>query len=431
MCRVRSLFHTPYCAHEDPLHSENFVVRKRKMGIQLQVLCGFLLFVAEAGLTANSAQAQSEVANARVHGQYAGNAACRSCHQDKVISYAPTAHSHTSQFASKSSILGSFKQGKNQLMIVDPKTAAEDPGLYFKMEARDASFFETAVIGWPGQFQERSAPIDVVIGSGVRGQSYLSWRGDGLYELPVSYWSDGQKWINSPGYKNGTADFSRPVVPRCMECHSTYIAQRSPDPVSNVYDRGSLVVGMLCETCHGPGKAHVESETKARSDAGRPAVSNIVNPAKLSRDREVDVCAFCHNGLRGEQLAPAFSFRPGEQLSKYLLPDSSDSTGTPNVHGNQVGLLEKSQCYLNSPDLRCSTCHDVHAQEKPAAAYSTACLHCHTASSCGMYKSMGSKIADNCIDCHMPIQQTSAVVSDTAGELIRPKMRTHWIRVYR
>jgi len=43
--------------------------------------------------------------------------------------------------------------------------------------------------------------IDVVIGSGVRGQSYLYWHGDQLYELPVSYWSDGGRWINSPGYK--------------------------------------------------------------------------------------------------------------------------------------------------------------------------------------------------------------------------------------
>ena len=138
------------------------------------------------------------------------------------------------------------------------------------MAAHDDGFYETALIGWRGQFQERSARIDVVIGSGVRGQSYLSWRGDKLYELPVSYWRDVHKWINSPGYKNGTADFSRAVVPRCLECHSAYIAQRSPDPVSNVYERNSLVVGILCETCHGPGKAHIESETKARSGAGEP-----------------------------------------------------------------------------------------------------------------------------------------------------------------
>jgi len=43
--------------------------------------------------------------------------------------------------------------------------------------------------------------MDIVIGSGVRGQSYLYWHGDQLYELPVSYWSDGSRWINSRASK--------------------------------------------------------------------------------------------------------------------------------------------------------------------------------------------------------------------------------------
>ena len=87
--------------------------------------------------------------------------------------------------------------------------------------------------------------MDVVIGSGVRGQSYLYWHGDLLYELPVSYWSDGSRWINSPGYKNGTMNFSRAVIPRCLECHATQIVARSPDPLSNQYDPTSLVTGNL------------------------------------------------------------------------------------------------------------------------------------------------------------------------------------------
>jgi hypothetical protein len=144
----------------------------------------------------------------------------------------------------------------------------------------------------------------------------------------------------------------------------------------------------------------------------------------------MDVCALCHNGLRSQQIAPAFSFVPGEPLSKYLQPDPSDLPDKPNVHGNQVGLLEKSRCYQNSPNFNCSTCHDVHAPEKPAAAYSVRCLSCHSTSSCGMFTKMGSKIADNCIDCHMPVEQTSAVVSDTAGDLLRPRMRNHWIKIY-
>src|SRR5579862_2166196 len=162
------------------------------------------------------------------------------------------------------------------------------------MEARDSGFFQTAIFGWPGHLRERTARMDIVIGSGVRGQSYLSWQGDELYELPVSYWSEGHRWINSPGYKDGTMDFSRPVVPRCLECHSTFIQPLSTSPSGNRYDKASLVVGITCEKCHGPGKAHITLESARQIQPNRPINSSIVNPAVFPRDRQVDLCALCH-----------------------------------------------------------------------------------------------------------------------------------------
>ncbi len=273
--------------------------------------------------------------------------------------------------------------------------------------------------------------MDVVIGSGVRGQSYLYWHGEQLYELPVSYWSDGNRWINSPGFKDGTMTFSRAVIPRCMECHATFLQARSQDPLSNRYDPATLVTGIACERCHGPGQAHIALH-QATQDAG-PVNSSpeaILNPAKFSRDRQVDLCALCHNGSRSEELVPAFSYVPGKSLDSYLHPNEGDLAARPNVHGNQVGLLQKSRCYVSSPNMSCSTCHDVHQAERAAAAYSDRCLSCHQVESCGMSKNMGHKIAENCIDCHMPVQSTNAIVSETAGQVIRPKMRNHWIKVY-
>src|ERR1700710_1670589 len=115
----------------------------------------------------------------------------------------------------------------------------------------------TAVAGWPDSLQTRTERMDVVIGSGVRGQSYLYWRADQLYESPVSYWADGKRWINSPGYKNGTMNFSRPITPRCMECHASFIQQALSDISTNHYLKDSLVTGITCERCHGSGKEHV------------------------------------------------------------------------------------------------------------------------------------------------------------------------------
>lgn len=369
------------------------------------------------------------------HEKYVGDAACLSCHRDQSTSYVHTAHHLTSQPGDKDSILGSFHDGSNVLMIADPATASDNPGLYFKMEAKANGFYQTAVAGWPGQLQKRSERIDVVIGSGVRGQSYLYWHGDRLYELPVSYWSDGDRWINSPGYKDGTMIFSRAVVPRCLECHATYIEARSPDPHTNQYDQASLVTGISCERCHGPGTDHISlhhsgQQAKKIPAPGGPAGEAILNPARFSRERQVDLCALCHNGIRSEELVRAFSYVPGKPLDNYLRHPEGDLAAHPDVHGNQVGLLQKSRCYSSSPNMSCSTCHDVHQPERAVAAYSDRCLTCHQVESCGMSKTMGHKIADNCIGCHMPVESTNAIASETAGQVIRPKMRNHWIKVY-
>jgi hypothetical protein len=360
-------------------------------------------------------------------GNYVGDQACLPCHKDQATTYMRTSHHLTSQMVHQHSVLGSFRAGANILMIADPARTSPEPGLYFKMEAKDGGYYQTAVTGAGADLQLRTERMDVMTGSGVRGATYLYWDGDQLFELPVSYWTDGHQWINSPGYDNGTAKFSRPVYPGCLECHATYIKPLSQDPTTNRYEKSSLVTGISCETCHGPGADHI-----ARQKSGSVATQGqrILNPAKFSRDRQVDLCALCHNGIQRAAIAPAFSYLPGEPLTIYFKPIAVDNLEHPDVHGNQVGLLQRSRCYLSSAKMTCSTCHDVHASERPAAAYSEKCLTCHRWESCGVAKKMGHKIASNCIDCHMPLEPTNVIVSETADKTVRAKMRNHWIKVY-
>jgi len=349
------------------------------------------------------------------------------------VSYLNTAHHFTSQLPSSTSVRGSFQPEHDRLTIIDAQANPAEPGLSFRMSAHDDGYFETAITGFAGSTQERTERIDLVTGSGKRGQTYLYWQGDRLFELPVSYWTDGQRWINSPGYEDGTADFSRPIHPGCLECHATYIQPLSSDPATNRFARETLVTGIGCETCHGPGAEHLRLHTEASFAKAAPlqmANEAILNPAKFSRDRQVDLCALCHNGIDRESLAPAFSYRPGKTVSEYFRPLAVGLAEHPDVHGNQVGLLKRSRCYLGSAGMSCSTCHNVHAEEHLAASYSKACLNCHRWQSCGASRTLGKKIEENCIDCHMPVQPTAAIVSETAGKEVHATMRTHWIKVY-
>jgi Cytochrome c554 and c-prime len=346
---------------------------------------------------------------------YAGDEACRGCHSETIETYSKTAHHLTSRAPSKESILGSFVEPENVLKTLNP-------GLYFRMESKRDGFYQTAVSAFPAT-SERTERFDIVIGSGRRGQTYLYWKNDLLFQLPVSYWTDLGTWANSPGYRDGEANFERPVVVRCLECHLNSAALVGPMASSNQYKRDSLVFGLSCERCHGPTREHSDAMTK-----GNPGES-IIRLAKLSRERQTDVCAQCHGGRRFPQAA-AFSYLPGEPLDKYYKRDQSSVGAMVDVHGNQVGLLQMSRCYQGSASLVCTTCHDVHQVQRDAAAFSVRCRECHKPENCGEFAKSKEKILTACVDCHMPMQASNLIVSNSNGKKTRAMVRTHWIKIY-
>jgi Flp pilus assembly protein TadD len=296
----------------------------------------------------------------------------------------------------------------------------ENPLLSYTMTRVRSNYFETSVLGTtpPEKHTER---IDIVVGSGRRGQTFLFWKDSSLFELPVTYWSAIKCWINSPGYPDDNARFDKPIVPRCLECHGTYFEAMSG--TWNSYKKDSLVLGISCETCHGPGKEHIAAAETGSDDL------HIVKLRSLSRPRQMDVCALCHAGA-GTEIAPALSFKPGKDLSNYLTVSAASPSGGIDVHGNQVEALEASQCWQSSQKLTCTTCHDVHRTRVDPELYSRLCLECHTTPACGAYHKGGAVIGTRCISCHMPLQQSEALVSITQGKDIRPTIRNHRIDVY-
>jgi hypothetical protein len=347
---------------------------------------------------------------------YVGDQSCRSCHAERAESYSHTAHYLTSRLPDKDSISGSFAEGKNVLTTANR-------ALSFRMESKPDGFYQSSVWEIPPVTSVRTERMDVVIGSGRKGQTYLHWKDGRLFELPVSYWVDLDSWVNSPGYRDGVADFDRPVIPRCLECHATYAGNIAGSPPPNQYKPASLVEGISCERCHGPGREHAEA-MKTNKTAGE-----IVNPAKLTRERQTEVCAQCHAG-HGKSLAAAFSYVPGEPLDKYLQRDQPDPGAPVDVHGNQVALLQMSRCFQSSAQMTCSTCHDVHTPQRDAASFSSHCLTCHKMQNCGEFAKQGEKIAENCIDCHMPLQRSNLIISDSNGKQTRAVVRNHWIKIY-
>lgn len=345
---------------------------------------------------------------------FIGDDKCLSCHEN-YRKYLDTAHHLTSREASAASIAGSFAAGKNIL-----RTSQSE--LHYRMDARPDGFFQTGVLGTPPDAISITGRFDLVVGSGRKGQTYLYWgKDDQLFQLPVSYWTEVGSWVNSPGYGDQTLEFSRPVAPRCLECHaSSFNAVEA-----NRYRRQGYVLGVSCERCHGPGEKHAELNAPGKP---KPAEQAIVNPAKLPRDRQLSLCSLCHGGI-GVAKAPAFSFTVGNALEDFLKLETPKENEPLDPHGNQVALLERSKCFKSST-MTCSTCHDVHVRQREVSNFSERCLACHKVESCGLFPKRGRSIAGKCVDCHLPNQTSNVIVSTHDGTRIRPKVRNHWIKVY-
>ncbi|HEV8382961.1 MAG TPA: multiheme c-type cytochrome [Gemmatimonadales bacterium] len=383
------------------------------MRVRWRTISGLALLGA-AGVTIGLVAASNPIEPVRADNAV-GDSTCLGCHTG-LASFEQTAHRLTSTLPTRASIQGRFNPGENVL-----RTA--NPNLYFRMDSTATGFYETAVQGHAPDTSIRRERIDIV--TGVRkGQSYLYWRGDRLYQHPVSNWA-GFGWTNSPGYRDGVLNFDRPIYPRCLECHSSGFQSVADSNVLNRYQPTGTLLGITCEVCHGSGRDHVARERSVLAGL-RPRA--IVNPARLPRARQVDACALCHSGTAPLRTAP-FSFVPGQQLEKRFDLSNPPDTGTVDVHGNQVALLERSVCFRSS-QMTCATCHDVHREQRDVAALAGRCLTCHTLRSCGLFPRYGNALQGRCADCHMPLQPSRILVSNSLGHQLRPQVRTHWIKVY-
>lgn len=345
---------------------------------------------------------------------------CGECHAEKYEGQRNTAHYLTSREANPKSVLGQFGAAG--------RMATRDPNLHFEMIARQDGLFQRVVVRKDDTTYEHSARFDIVTGSGKQGQTSLYWHGDLLLQLPISYFSESAGWINSPGrYRDGTADFARPITNRCLDCHATFIAAAYGQEAR--YDRSNYLLGVTCVRCHGAGWAHVQYHRTHPMDT---EAKYIVHPGKLPRDRANDVCAQCHSGA-GSLLKPAFSYQPGDPLSDYLAldPAAGDSTSDDPHAANQLARLVQSRCYQESPQMTCATCHDPHQHERgDLKTFAARCAKCHERDDCKVSTQSADEVKDRCVECHLPSRRDLQGIMQTSHGEYHPLVRDHYIKVW-
>jgi Flp pilus assembly protein TadD len=354
---------------------------------------------------------------------YVDSAECASCHQEIAATYAKNGMGRSFSKPTAANAVEDYTHSNT--------FAHAASGMNYRMIARNGEYFQRRSQAGPGgEINAKEDRVDYIIGSGNHSRTYLHRAPDGqLIELPVSWYSEGHGyWAMSPGYdRKDQADFGRAINSECMFCHNSYpqLDAQAQAALDRSIFPATLPEGIDCQRCHGPGRAHVEA-ARAPHPSDKLVSSTIVNPAHLSRDRQLEVCMQCHletsvhepNEQRLFNRA-IFSFRPGESIADYKI-FTEPSTAKPDAFeiAHAAYRLRKSACFLNS-QMTCLTCHDPHDIPHGAEAvahYTEVCLNCHR----NVAHTVALPASSSCISCHMPKRRTD--------DTVHVVMTDHWIR---
>jgi DmsE family decaheme c-type cytochrome len=193
----------------------------------------------------------------------------------------------------------------------------------------------------------------------------------------------------------------------CLTCHDDKKGQLGPH--GRAENARTPMAKQGCETCHGPGKAHV--------DAGGDA-SLIRNPGKLAPREVSATCTTCHN--RGEH-----AFWDGSMHDRRELTCTTcHSVHTPEsvtgqlvkknqlevcarCHRDKLAKLDRSgHMPVREGKMQCSTCHNMHGSQNVRllrAGYSLneSCTSCHPEKR-GPFLWEHAPVRENCTTCHDP-----------------------------
>jgi hypothetical protein len=256
--------------------------------------------------------------------------------------------------------------------------------------------------------EKKRVPIDWAFGAGDQAVTFVSQldqkthvenrlsyytRAGGLDLTPGHPAKAKSKWPDAAGVVYRTFDPDAAIL-RCFQCHST-----GPLSLGPQMEIVPAELGVRCEACHGPGKAHVDAVRAGNLPAARSAIQN---PGRMSAAAQVELCGDCHR--KPQQ---------GETATNWNDPWNTR---------HQPVYLTQSACFRKSNGvLNCVTCHEPHGPLRRNAAefYNEKCAGCHTGKPHPVLAA--GRAPDNCIGCHMPEVSPRRYL----------QFANHWIGVYR
>jgi len=355
-----------------------------------------------------------------VGGSYVTSAACAPCHAEQHQRWIGSHHGRAMQVANEATVLGDFADRTVSIGAVTARFTRRDGGFWIDTTGPD---------GKPGQYR-------VQYTFGVEPlQQYLIELPGGRMQAFAMAWdtrdakSGGQRWFHvSP--EEADAPAGDPFHwsgmffnwnSQCAACHSTALDKKF-DAATGTYGTtwSDLTVG--CESCHGPGAAHVEWAAVPAADRA-PAPTYALAVDFGTTGAELQVCAPCHS--RRTELAPLLAH--GEPFTDHYLPEDLEE-GLYHADGQildevyEYGSFVQSRMYARG--VTCSDCHEPHGLQLRAVG-DAMCVTCHNPGGNQRFPTLrkaayaaeshhhhpAESEGARCVSCHMPAT-TYMVVDD-------------------
>jgi hypothetical protein len=314
-----------------------------------------------------------------------GSESCVPCHQKEKIQL-KSRHARTLARVNHKDLAPLFE---DHVRKFDPAM-----GLVFSTQVKNGRCLMIA----RSQTEQVEAEPEWAFGSGDIGVTFVGQTDAGPTELRLTHYGRSSKWDFTPAQRAGWKvdhTLGRPLTrekeTECFRCHSTALVQEK----GRVAPEKSIL-GVGCESCHGPGKAHVKAVSQGAKDLKMRRLGEVREHVSLG------LCGQCHRSLASVDL-----------------DDPVTASQLPRLQGVALSL---SGCFKKGK-VTCVSCHDVHqnADETPRLVYNQRCMSCHTPGRTDQ-KSCPPRPTGECVSCHMPTQGVEMPTD--------PKFRTHWIKVW-
>lgn len=379
---------------------------------------------------------------------FVGAARCASCHSGEFAAWTRSTHGRAGGAPGAVALLAPFDGQPIQFRDakVTPRVLAG--GRYEFVVAQEGRPTQTLV-------------VEGVVGGGHMAgggtQGFVTHNPDGTIRfLPFELSRTPASWFCNTGSRTGAGwqpiTASMPLAAcgdwppvralgdiarfaNCQGCHGSQVEAQF-DSNAHRYRTSVASLAINCESCHGPGRRHVELATSGRmthaKDIGMQAL------ATLDKDASSRVCYQCH-ALK-DQLQPGYL--AGDSLERFYslgLALLGDRPLTPDGRVRTFAYQETqrfSECYRKG-GMRCADCHDPHSQgyrdvngaALPGRVDDRQCTSCHASLADRVEEHThhrAGSAGSRCVSCHMPYVQHPEV-----GGAIRYARSDHTIPVPR